>query len=212
MKKNVPLICLFIVLQLSFFAQNNKQQAAEQLQVKAAATQHYSRFLSLIPRGREQDYGFQSRADFEQVKIEEPYRFYYLTISNNKLGIQNTTEWRVPLSVNGKFIALLTVQLNKGTASVVDFGANLLAIKIQEFESTHPGINDRVVIRNTFLRKDFLFPEFNQACSLIADANSYVIKTTGGQLLFEINAGTAKAVSLSDFKASTLSAYDQHQE
>jgi hypothetical protein len=128
MNRKIFYLLLAILLSVRLVAQDVRILVKEEASLKALS------FLNLIPEGREKDYGFESRNDFSKIKIEEPYQTFYILNKEGKLGVISGNEWRVPISVDGKYISLLTVQMNKGKAEVVDIGGNLLAHKLQEFE------------------------------------------------------------------------------
>lgn len=126
-KTNYLLLVFFISVRL--IAQDNNIN----LLVKQKVSQEVLSFLNLIPEGKEINYGFNSRSDFSKTTIKEPYQTYYVSDKNNKSGFIPGNEWHVPLSVDGNYVALLTVQINNGKAEAVDFGANILAQKIMDY-------------------------------------------------------------------------------
>ena len=172
--------------------------------VKNAASQKVESFLALIPEGREKDYGFKNRSDFSRVKIEEPYQVFYLLKKDDKLIFNSGNEWRVPLSVDGHFVALLTVQVTDGVAEAVDFGANVLAQKIEEFETLYSkGNNERVLIRNTFLKRDYMTTTFSSLCGQKTD-NGFEINTKEVMPIYHINAGRPAPSDFSIFYKESL--------
>jgi len=52
------------------------------------ATLRAATFLNLIPEGSEADYGFNSRSDFSRIKIEKPYKTYYISADDKKFKYQ----------------------------------------------------------------------------------------------------------------------------
>lgn len=174
--------------------------------VKEAALANASAFLQLIPEGQERDYGFENRSDFSRIKIEEPYETYFMHYKENKLGFVSGNEWRVPLSVDGKYVALLTVVFNQGNAEVVDFGANVLAQKLQESEQQIPGRNERVLIRSTYLSQDFITSDFSALIAAQDEKGFNSLNMESAQQLYRLNAGTPAAVSVNALYIDTAAA------
>jgi hypothetical protein len=180
--------------------------------VKEAAVKNASTFLQLIPEGQEKEYGFENRTDFLNIKIEEPFQMYYMSYKENKLGFLNGNEWRVPLSVNGKYVALLTVVFNNEKAEVVDFGASVLAEKLQELEPQFIDGSQRILIRSTYLAHDYISPNFN-TLSETEDATDFrAVNMDSTQLLYELNAGPAKAVTVNTLYVDTIAAINSMTE
>lgn len=196
-------IFLSFLFCFSLFAQ--AQESSLNALAKKEATAKVSSFLELIPKGREKDYGFESRADFDKVIIEEPYEVYYVTYQNNQMGLLAAGEWRVPLSVNGKFVSLLTVRLNDGNMEAVDFGGNLLAEKIQSFETVKSSANrDHVLIRNTFLQRDYLTEGFSTLGLVYKENVSAVFNENATVLFYAIGHETAQPLTAKGLTDSTL--------
>lgn len=204
-KKNfLFLIAMAIFTNMQVKAQSNN---ANEL-VQAEAAKKALSFVSLIPEGREKSYGFDSRADFSKIKVEEPYQTYYVANKNNVLSLVQGNEWRVPLSVDGKYITMLTVQMNNGAAKVVDMGGATLAQKLQAFEQQYPDVKSNpIIIRNTFLTQDFLTLHFNKFCNVQPAAGDYLtINTQATDPLYQINEGAPIETSVSSFCNSTMQA------
>lgn len=173
--------------------------------VKEEASLKALSFLNLIPEGRERDYGFAGRSDFSKIKIEEPYETFYVRNIDNHLSFVAGNEWRVPISVDGQYISLLTVVFNNNKAEVVDFGGNILARKIQEYEKLFPGAEgQRVLIRNTFLNQDFMANDIIPLCKESKKDGLLTINTLSSVALYKINQGLPEKTSTSDFCRSTM--------
>lgn len=173
--------------------------------VKAEAMAQVASFVNLIPQGKESEYGFLSRSDFSRIKIEEPYQVYYVTKEDQELALI-PTNWRVPLSVNGKYKALLTVELRDGKPKVVDFGSRLLAEKLQEFEQLQAGkLKERVMIRNTILVHDYLSGSLDELCSMQGDGfTKHWLNAYSAVLLYQVNFGAPTLVSTAKFFQETM--------
>lgn len=179
--KRILFVLLFFICN-RILAQNNN------ILVKEEALKSAISFLNLIPEGREKDYGFDSRNDFSQIKIEEPYQIYYLNYENNELGFTTWHEWRVPISVNGVYKTLLAIQVFDGKTKCFDLGGNKLAQKIQEIEKLHLSkLNQHVIIRNTILNQDFMPSNFSALCDKIVSDVEFKINKNAIEPIFQIN-------------------------
>jgi hypothetical protein len=200
---------LFLFISASLFAQNKN----EDFQVKQQASLNALSFLNLIPEGRENDYGFNSRNDFSKIKIEEPYKCYFLSYKNNELVFIPINQWRVPISVNGNYVALLTVAFNNGNPEVVDFGGKLLANKIQEFEHLFPNQESQhVFIRNTFVKQDYLTHNLSALCTQI-DGNDFMkINTKSLEPIYQINEAQPIKTSIIKLNDETIDLISQTKD
>jgi hypothetical protein len=152
--------------------------------IKEEANLKSSYFLNLIPDGKEKDYGISARSDFSRVKTEEPYQTFYLSCKGQSCSLVPGNEWRVPLSVDGNYVALLTIQMDakSGHPEAVDFGANLLAQKFQEFEKGHAReIIRHIVIRNTILNRDYIMTDLSD---MVSKSKSGKMNTESNETLF----------------------------
>jgi hypothetical protein len=114
-------------------------------------------------------------------------------------------EWRVPLSVDGHYVALLTVQINNGNAEVVDFGAKVLAQKMQEFEKLFPDeASQRVIIRNTFLKRDYITTNLSSLCNQNKSNDYLEININSSQPVYQLNAGQPIKTSIAIFSNETM--------
>lgn len=207
MKQKNTLLYVSLLIGMSLSAQPQDRLPEESAKlVKEAAMENASTFLQLIPQGQEQEYGFDNRKDFSKIKIEEPFQMYYMGYKENKLGFVQANEWRVPLSVDGKYIALLTVAFYEGKAQLVDFGANVLAQKLQESIQQSITGKERILIRSTYLSRDFVTTDF-AGLSKSADAKGFrELNMDSAQTMYQLNAGDATAVSVSTFYVNTTAA------
>ncbi|HEY5122756.1 MAG TPA: hypothetical protein VIK14_03390 [Ignavibacteria bacterium] len=184
MNKKAYYLLLVFFISVRLIAQNNNTN----LLVKEEASLKTLSFLNLIPEGKEKDYGFNSRSDFSKIKIEEPYQTYYVSDKNNKLTFISGNEWRVPLSIDGQYVALLSVQINQGKAEAVDFGGNILSQKIQEFEKLFPNeASQHVIIRNTYLKRDYITTNFSSLCNQNKGIDFMEINTNSSQPIYQLN-------------------------
>jgi len=195
------MIFAWLVFSINLFAQTDNSISL----VKQEASFKALSFLNLIPEGRENEYGFDSRSDFSKIQIEEPYQTYYVSVDHDKLSFIGGGEWRVPLSVNNLFVALLTVQLEDGKAEAVDFGGNLLAQKLQEFENQYLGGGEKLVmIRNTFLNHDYVTTNFSSLCKQANAGGHIPVNVQSTQTIFQLNEASPKVTSMAAFCKETV--------
>jgi len=203
-------ICLFLLLTTRLCAQDSNLI----LKIKEEARLKSAYFLNLIPKGKEKDYGISSRSDFFGIKTEEPYQTLYVSCKGQPCSLVSANEWRVPLSVDGTFVALITIQINSksGLPEAVDFGANLLAQKFQEFEKSYAGkINQRIVIRNTILNRDYIVTDLSgivikkEAGKMDTDSNeNSLININSLQPVYLINQGPPAKTTMSVIEKESL--------
>lgn len=195
-------VALFLVAitHTSTFAQNQANDI-----VKKAAIDQVSTYLNLIPQGQEQEYGFTNRTDFTRVNIGESYAVYFAERKEGVINLLPTHTYRVPVLVNGKSVALLTVKYENGTAEIVDFGATKLAQKLGEFENSYKAPNDRVLVRNVYLKKDFIVADLS-SISLVSADGSISINQNANAKIYPIAPGEQAFVLPSSFVAATLQA------
>lgn len=207
MKQKKLLFSLSLLIGMSLSAQHQDRRPEQSVNlVKEAARENASTFLQLIPQGQEKEYGFDNRNDFSRIRIEEPFQLYYMSYNENKLGFVPANEWRVPVSVDGKYVALLTVAFYEGKAELVDFGANVLAQKLQESVQQSIAGSARILIRSTYLSHDYVTADFASLCKSI-DANGFrELNMDSSQAMYQLNEGPATAVSVSTLYVNTTAA------
>lgn len=200
--KLLPLI-LAMIATMNLFA----QQPGQNNIVKEEASKNAITFLNLIPEGRENEYGFDGRNDFSNIKIEEPYQTFYIRNQGDPFTLVAGNEWRVPLSVDGKYKTLLTVRFNENKPEVVDLGGVLLSKKLQEFEHHYPVVAGRkTIIRNTFLGQDFLTGDFSSICTPAETEGLFTLNTNGTGQIYKISQGLPEQTSIASFCNATLEA------
>ena len=204
LNKKIIFLILVFFFSIQLIAQNNNLLVKEEASIKALS------FLNLIPEGKEKDYGFNNRSDFSKIKIEEPYQTYYVANKNNKLMFIEGNEWRVPLSVDGHYVALLTVQFNLGKVEVVDFGGKILAQKLQEFETMYgKKTMFLVIIRNTFIKSDYITTNFTSICSQNRSTDGIEVNTISSETIYQLNAGQPIKTSIAQFCDDTWNIINQ---
>jgi hypothetical protein len=151
-------------------------------------------YLKKIPLGEETMYGFNNREEFSQSKIGIPYEvftlnsdfFDYDSIQSDRNYIISTENWRVPIIVDSKYKALLTVSKQDKKWSVVSIGAKGLANELEIFEQNHPSLSNRRILRIFQIKGDFILTEQNTIFPLLSASNSILIKYNQSYPIYEI--------------------------
>lgn len=204
---------LFLFLITCFISTNllSQSEISDAL-IMNEATLRAATFLNLIPEGREADYGFNSRSDFSRIKIEKPYKTYYISADDNQLTFA-LSDWRVPISVDGDYKTLLTVQNINGKAEVVDLGGNKLAQKIQEFEKLYTtGDNLRLMIRNTYLNQDYITVNFSLSSTKVDANNLDEINKNSLQSLYQLSSDQPTKISIYQIYYNTMGSIINKQQ
>jgi hypothetical protein len=135
------------VVTIIFFAVNGFinpviAQTSIEENLRELAVMKLPAFLEKIPAGNERAYGFISRKEFSKIIIGAPYQVYTIQPDSIKDKILQTKqyltpldEWRIPITIDGKFRALATAAKVNGEWQLVDIGATSLAKELGEFES-----------------------------------------------------------------------------
>ena len=144
-------------------------------------------YLQKIPLGQEHLFGFNNREEFSQSKTGLPYEVFTLSanffenekIEESKNYIISTGNWRVPIIVNNKYKALLTVSKENNKWRIVKIGAKGLATELDKFKQNHPSITDVKILRIFQLKGDFIlssqnliYPLSSGSKALLIDANN----------------------------------------
>jgi hypothetical protein len=144
------------------FAQSRIATDPTEASVQAVARTALESFLNKIPPGREIDYGFRNRGEFELAIVGTPVRVLTLHPDSMRDGIDPKrsymtplNEWRVPVIIEGEFRTLLTVSIVNNALKAVELGGELLAREMMEFWENEPG-GRKAMLRLYQLRCDFL--------------------------------------------------------
>jgi hypothetical protein len=130
-----------IMLAVSGLASNGPGDiVSSRQQVAKAAGQALSEWLAKIPMGQEAGYGFSGRADFERASAGVPVRMatvspksFTADAGRDSAKIELLDVYRVPVLVDGRYRALLTVDCAGGHCEVVEIGAARLARELEDF-------------------------------------------------------------------------------
>jgi hypothetical protein len=149
-----------------------------------AARDNLDRFLSMIPLGYENLYGFTSRLDFLKADAGTPYTVYSLStefLKNETSDLKNylyqVDEWRVPVLVDDKMCCLLTIVKKGNRYECVDLGGAALANELNGYEkyfSTE--IQKKSILRLYQINCDFLV--IMEKNSSISNGNYYALSSS----------------------------------
>lgn len=174
MKKIISSVALIFVLYTCFQIFSNNNSVPDRIyaitpgnqedEIIKAAKDNLNRFLSMIPPGYENLYGFESREDFLNAGIETPYEVYSLSTeflkndnSDLKDFLYQVNEWRVPVLVGGKMCCLLTVVKENDRYKCVDLGGAELANELNGYEQYfNSEVQRRSILRLYQINCDFL--------------------------------------------------------
>jgi hypothetical protein len=132
--------------------------------VRRTAEEAYPSFVARLPRTQLAHYGFTSPNELQRITVESPIPVQTLNPPLTKTftplthkDIRPTQTWRVPLSVDETWRALLTVVRRGRAFSVVDLGASALAASLYRTSQSLPDdAVDAHLLRVYPLRKDYL--------------------------------------------------------
>jgi hypothetical protein len=137
----------FIFIQFSF-SQANEQ--SELSRVDEFAQENLSNVLAKIPKSQLKEFGFNNA---DELKIAQIAKALYFSIFEDT---RNIRVWRVPITVNGEYRALLNINENNGVYNIADFGANMLAKEMQQTIISHQDINFEGLLRSYQNGSDFM--------------------------------------------------------
>lgn len=132
--------------------------------VSATAKAALAGYLEQIPVGQESQYGFENRREFLRADLGSPLAVYGIraSVSDSLPAIDSLWNqpmelhmWRVPVTVDGKPRAFVTVESKDSVLSAGDFGASSLAQEIGALEDIGP-TRRRAILRLEGLRCDVL--------------------------------------------------------
>lgn len=134
-------------------------------EVYAAAVEGLPLFLSAIPQGMENGYGFDSRDEFGRSILGEPYRMQ--TVDPEKIlddipyenYIVELPEWRFPVICDGTIKTLLTVANMNGSWRAVAIGGAGLARELDALEKEYgfdTGNTRKAILRLFQIEADML--------------------------------------------------------
>jgi len=134
MKKTGFIILLFILVS-SVYSQKEANQ-----NISLAVQTSLLQWLEKIPSGEETNYGFQNREEFSQASLGTPIQVFNmgndLSWQSGKVNyLEPAGEWRIPVIIDQKNRAVVTVIKQNNDWEIVDFGAAGLAGELNDVKS-----------------------------------------------------------------------------
>ena len=134
--------------------------------VQQAAQEGLIHFLGKIPVGLEENYGFNSRQEFDWAFLGEPYEMYTIhpdfLINERPIGSGFITPleiWRFPVLSHDSMRTLLTVAKVEGEWKAVAIGGAGIAFELDQLEKIYSfdrNNTKRVLLRLYQIKSDFV--------------------------------------------------------
>jgi hypothetical protein len=133
--KKTNLIFLLFLMVSAVYAQNISHQ-----DISRAVLNTLPKWLSVIPAGDETNYGFQNREEFSRAGLGTPIEEFAMgndfnTQKGQAARMLPLGQWRIPVIVDQKNRAMVTVIKENSEWKIVDFGAAGLASELNDFEN-----------------------------------------------------------------------------
>ena len=162
--------------------------------ITQVAYEQLDEYLKKIPIGNEKMFGFNNREEFSKSKIGSPYEVFTLSsdffdcrrLQRDSNYIVSTENWRVPILVDSKYKALLTVSKQDNKWIIVSIGAKGLANELDIFEQNHSYLSNRRILRVFHLKGDFILTSQNTIYPLLSASNGLLIDYNQSYPIYEI--------------------------
>jgi hypothetical protein len=122
-------------------------------------------FLGKIPDGYETQYGFKDRSEFSKIEIGVPLKVFTMNPDSidekggaSRMYLKDVNEWRVPVTINNEYRALITVVKSGGKFQAVDFGGVVLAKRIGTITGSYSGYVNNIV-RIYSIQSDYILAD-----------------------------------------------------
>ncbi len=138
------IFCLAAIMIPSCYLTRKSCENNEEVNVIAASNEGLEQYLSLIPEGQEEYFGFENREDFLFAETGRAYELHTLTPEFFETGkinqgsyIMPLNEWLVSVETHGEANTLLTVSMKNDAWQTVGIGAANLAKELNYFDKHH---------------------------------------------------------------------------
>ena len=98
----------------------------------------------------------------------------------------STGNWRVPVIVNNKYKALLTVAKENNKWRIVKIGAKGLAQELDRFEQNHPSNTDIKILRVFQIKGDFILTSNNSIYPLTSASKGLLVDVNNSYSIHNI--------------------------
>ena len=165
-------IIILVLVVMSFSQQkmlySQSSEIMENTLILSVLQNGLENYLDKIPVGKENDFGFNSREEFNKIVFGDPMQIYSISEnSSSEIHFLPTKKWKVPLIVNDSYRCLLDISFNNGNYKVVGIGLNELASDIDNYER-HKNLKS---IQQKSLFMDY---SLNVYCILIKNLNKHL--------------------------------------
>jgi len=134
MIKRTALLSILIFYVAQTYCQYNNP--SDSMMFNAVVMLGVEKYLSKIPYGKEKEFGFNSREEFINIKLGNPYQ---IVIVNNLSDKSNSSDkfsfinrWKVPIMINDEYRCFLDV-VRSDRYEAVGFGLHELAKDIDRY-------------------------------------------------------------------------------
>ena len=155
--KKTIIIALAILISVITIYPGNAQQNLKKIEkAKAIAINELQKQLFKMPKGNEEDYGFNNREEFSEAQIEE-FVLLENILHNNQITF---TRYRFLISVNNEPRALISYSEKDSLYMMSGLGANKLASEIHKKKENCKSEDIRVAklmrVNNKYFKGDFI--------------------------------------------------------
>ncbi len=143
-KQALIIFCLACIILPSCFSKQKHGVYSAEMNVIKAAHDGLEHYLSFIPHGHEELFGFENRDDFSSAGTGRAYQLLALTPEFYETGqldhgnyIMPQDKWFVSVETHAEANALLRVAMKDGAWQTVGIGASNLAKELALFDKNH---------------------------------------------------------------------------
>lgn len=134
------IIFYFFVIVITFSHQ--KILYGQNLQIKVDSTLFQSvlhcgleNYLNKIPVGKEKDFGFYSREEFNKIVTGNPMQIYCASENlDSAIHFLTTQTWKIPLIIDGSYRCFADISISNGEYKIVGIGLKELATDLDNYE------------------------------------------------------------------------------
>ncbi len=171
MKKLKTIIVLSFIISLNIgFSQSDSTELSK---LHKFVQENLTTILNKIPYSQIEEFGFNNTQEYTKAKANKA--LYFLIYEDQR----EIKIWRVPISVDGEYRALLNIADDNGKLVIGDFGANVLAKEIQQTINNYKALNFEGLLRSYQEGSDFMIATDNNGKKVYIPLSS-AIKSFAG--------------------------------